>query len=182
MPDKRKVSSSSLLKLSFLFVFNKMIAKKKYIVRKIKNFTINFGPQHPAAHGVLRHAGRTHCKVFHPKHIDWHYSFSPFLGSLLRICLVMLRYKKYHQFCFKLTMGVGVKRLSRALKTSVNHPQALIGVVSGLPWVSIFLSSSSLIPKRLRFYSLASNCIKPVQTIHKAMSTHTFNYYVKGEI
>ena len=23
-------------------------------LKKIKNFTINFGPQHPAAHGVLR--------------------------------------------------------------------------------------------------------------------------------
>lgn len=30
-----------------------MIAKKKDIIQKIKNFTINFGPQHPAAHGVL---------------------------------------------------------------------------------------------------------------------------------
>merc|ERR1711933_66844 len=28
--------------------------KKKTVSRKIKNFTINFGPQHPAAHGVLR--------------------------------------------------------------------------------------------------------------------------------
>jgi hypothetical protein len=45
----------------------KMPAKKKNIIRKIKNFTINFGPQHPAAHGVLRRAGRKHCKVFHPK-------------------------------------------------------------------------------------------------------------------
>lgn len=99
-----------------------MISKKKHIVRKIKNFTINFGPQHPAAHGVLRRAGRTHCKVSHLRHIDWHYSFSSFFESLLRICLTMLRYEKYHQFCFKLTMGVGVKKLSRAIKTSANYP------------------------------------------------------------
>ncbi len=31
-----------------------MIVTKKDLNRKIKNFTINFGPQHPAAHGVLR--------------------------------------------------------------------------------------------------------------------------------
>jgi NADH:ubiquinone oxidoreductase subunit D len=31
-----------------------MNIKKKEIKKKIKNFTINFGPQHPAAHGVLR--------------------------------------------------------------------------------------------------------------------------------
>merc|ERR1712176_1529282 len=33
---------------------NKMSLKKKSLLKKIKNFTINFGPQHPAAHGVLR--------------------------------------------------------------------------------------------------------------------------------
>jgi NADH dehydrogenase (ubiquinone) Fe-S protein 2 len=30
-----------------------MILKKK-LIKEIKNFTLNFGPQHPAAHGVLR--------------------------------------------------------------------------------------------------------------------------------
>lgn len=31
-----------------------MILKKKQLVSELKNFTLNFGPQHPAAHGVLR--------------------------------------------------------------------------------------------------------------------------------
>jgi len=31
-----------------------MLLKKKDLIRELKNFTINFGPQHPAAHGVLR--------------------------------------------------------------------------------------------------------------------------------
>ena len=31
-----------------------MTFKKKNLIKKIKNFTINFGPQHPAAHGVLK--------------------------------------------------------------------------------------------------------------------------------
>lgn len=31
-----------------------MSLKKSFLIKKIKNLTINFGPQHPAAHGVLR--------------------------------------------------------------------------------------------------------------------------------
>ena len=31
-----------------------MTLKKKSLISKLKNFTLNFGPQHPAAHGVLR--------------------------------------------------------------------------------------------------------------------------------
>ncbi len=31
-----------------------MLLKKKELEQDLKHFTINFGPQHPAAHGVLR--------------------------------------------------------------------------------------------------------------------------------
>ena len=98
-----------------------MIAKKKYIVRKIKNFTINFGPQHPAAHGVLRRAGKTHCAVFLPRRIGWYYFFSSFFVNLLLVCLTMLGYETYHQFNFKLMMSGETKRLSLVVKISANH-------------------------------------------------------------
>lgn len=66
-----------------------MIAKKKNVVRKIKNFTINFGPQHPAAHGVLRLllelSGETVVKA------------NPHIGLLHRGTEKLIEYKNYLQ-------------------------------------------------------------------------------------
>ncbi len=42
---------TSKIQKKFLFI---MALKKSELSLKAKNFTINFGPQHPAAHGVLR--------------------------------------------------------------------------------------------------------------------------------
>ena len=35
-------------------LFFKMALQKNQLKKELKNFTMNFGPQHPAAHGVLR--------------------------------------------------------------------------------------------------------------------------------
>ena len=95
-----------------------------------------------------------------------------------RSCLGMYQ---YHQFSFTLTMGKGVKRLNIVVKTSANYPQAPIGIAPGLIWASIFSNRSPLIFKRLGFYILASNCIKPVRVMYRATSTYTFNYcYLNG--
>jgi hypothetical protein len=82
----------------------------------------------------------------------------------------------------------GAKRFILAFKASVNCPKALVGVVSRFKRALPFLRIGSLIPKRFRIYSLASNYIRPVRTIHLSTSNYTFNYChrygdtVKGEI
>jgi NADH dehydrogenase (ubiquinone) Fe-S protein 2 len=63
--------------------------KKNNLVRKVKNFTLNFGPQHPAAHGVLRLIlelqGETVVKA------------TPHIGLLHRGTEKLIEYKNYLQ-------------------------------------------------------------------------------------
>ena len=66
-----------------------MTTKKKNLIKKIKNFTLNFGPQHPAAHGVLRLvlelSGETVIKA------------TPHIGLLHRGTEKLIEYKNYVQ-------------------------------------------------------------------------------------
>jgi len=66
-----------------------MTLKRKDLVKKVKNFTLNFGPQHPAAHGVLRLLlelnGETVIKA------------TPHIGLLHRGTEKLIEYKNYLQ-------------------------------------------------------------------------------------
>ena len=66
-----------------------MTFKKKDLLKKVKNFTLNFGPQHPAAHGVLRLLlelkGETIIKA------------TPHIGLLHRGTEKLIEYKNYLQ-------------------------------------------------------------------------------------
>jgi len=66
-----------------------MIFKKKELIRELKNFTINFGPQHPAAHGVLRLILELEGEVI--KRAD------PHIGLLHRGTEKLIEYKTYLQ-------------------------------------------------------------------------------------
>ena len=66
-----------------------MIIKKKEIKKKIKNFTINFGPQHPAAHGVLRLVLELRGEVVERA--------NPHIGLLHRGTEKLIEYKTYKQ-------------------------------------------------------------------------------------
>ena len=66
-----------------------MTLKKKELSRKIKNFTINFGPQHPAAHGVLRLILELHGEVVGRA--------DPHIGLLHRGTEKLIEYKTYMQ-------------------------------------------------------------------------------------
>lgn len=66
-----------------------IILKKKELDRELKNFTINFGPQHPAAHGVLRLILELDGEIV--KRAD------PHIGLLHRGTEKLIEYKTYIQ-------------------------------------------------------------------------------------
>jgi len=66
-----------------------MSLKKKDLTKKIKNFTINFGPQHPAAHGVLRLVLELKGEVI--------VRADPHIGLLHRGTEKLIEYKNYIQ-------------------------------------------------------------------------------------
>ena len=66
-----------------------MSIKKSELSKKIKNFTINFGPQHPAAHGVLRLVLELNGEVVERA--------DPHIGLLHRGTEKLIAYKKYLQ-------------------------------------------------------------------------------------
>ena len=66
-----------------------MLLKKKELNKELKNFTINFGPQHPAAHGVLRLILELDGEIV--KRAD------PHIGLLHRGTEKLIEYKTYLQ-------------------------------------------------------------------------------------
>ena len=66
-----------------------MAIEKAIVSQKVKNFTINFGPQHPAAHGVLRLVLEMNGEVV--KRAD------PHIGLLHRGTEKLIEYKTYLQ-------------------------------------------------------------------------------------
>jgi len=66
-----------------------MLLKKKELTKKVKTFTINFGPQHPAAHGVLRLILELDGEVV--------LNADPHIGLLHRGTEKLIEYKSYTQ-------------------------------------------------------------------------------------
>jgi NADH dehydrogenase (ubiquinone) Fe-S protein 2 len=74
---------------SQILIKEKMALKKSELSREVKNFTINFGPQHPAAHGVLRLVLELNGEVVERA--------DPHIGLLHRGTEKLIEYKTYLQ-------------------------------------------------------------------------------------
>ena len=70
-----------------------MSLKKKNLIKKVKNFTINFGPQHPAAHGVLR--------LILELDGEFVKRAEPHIGLLHRGTEKLIEYKNYFQLTYR---------------------------------------------------------------------------------
>ncbi len=66
-----------------------MLLKKKELFKQLKNFTLNFGPQHPAAHGVLRLVLELNGEIVERA--------DPHIGLLHRGTEKLIEYKTYSQ-------------------------------------------------------------------------------------
>ena len=66
-----------------------MVIKKDQLVKQLKSFTINFGPQHPAAHGVLRLVLELNGEIVERA--------DPHIGLLHRGTEKLIEYKTYLQ-------------------------------------------------------------------------------------
>ena len=66
-----------------------MLLKKKDLFKQLKNFTLNFGPQHPAAHGVLRLVLELNGEIVERA--------DPHIGLLHRGTEKLIEYKTYTQ-------------------------------------------------------------------------------------
>jgi len=95
-----------------------MIFKKIDLIKDLKNFTINFGPQHPAAHGVLRLILELDGEII--KRAD------PHIGLLHRATEKLIEHKTYLQalpyfdrldyvsmMCQEHTYSLAVERLAK---------------------------------------------------------------------
>ena len=66
-----------------------MVLDHSLLSKKVKNFTLNFGPQHPAAHGVLRLVLEMNGEVVERA--------DPHIGLLHRGTEKLIEYKNYMQ-------------------------------------------------------------------------------------
>ena len=66
-----------------------MFLKKNIQTKELKNFTLNFGPQHPAAHGVLRLILELNGEIIRKA--------DPHIGLLHRGTEKLIEYKNYLQ-------------------------------------------------------------------------------------
>jgi NADH-quinone oxidoreductase subunit D len=74
-----------------------MALEKGIKEKRVKNFTINFGPQHPAAHGVLRLVLEMNGEVVQRA--------DPHIGLLHRGTEKLIEYKTYLHKPFHILIG-----------------------------------------------------------------------------